>query len=99
MQVKILLASFVLALVPAFASGQSRDADFPPVQYDFGKLTDHLQRLQANMVSKEAAQNEWVIGQDDPNEVVTITGSYVHHGNLAIVNNGVLNLDIAEFQI
>lgn len=44
-------------------------------------------------------QNDLVIGQTDPNEVVTITDTYFLEGNLTIVNNGVLNIDQAEFQI
>jgi len=47
----------------------------------------------------EFQPQDLVIGQTDPNEVMTITGSYFLDGNLTIVNNGVLNLDDADFQI
>lgn len=44
-------------------------------------------------------QNDMIIGQTDPNEVVTITEHYFLDGNLTIVNNGVLNINQADFQI
>ena len=40
-----------------------------------------------------------IIGGDDPNERVTLTGYHYLHGDLIIVNNGVLNLDHADFYI
>lgn len=40
-----------------------------------------------------------IVGQTDPNEVVTITEHYFLDGNLTIVNNGVLNINQADFQI
>ena len=49
--------------------------------------------------SQRRLPNDLVIGQTDPNEVVTITGSYVLPGNLIIMNNGVLNLNNANFHI
>jgi hypothetical protein len=49
--------------------------------------------------SQRRSPNDLIIGQINPNEVVTITGSYLLAGNLIIMNNGVLNLDHADFQI
>ncbi|MDZ7344072.1 MAG: T9SS type A sorting domain-containing protein [candidate division KSB1 bacterium] len=49
--------------------------------------------------AQSSAPNDLVIGQTNPNEVVTITGNYVLPGNLIILNNGVLNLNNANFQI
>jgi len=49
--------------------------------------------------SQRRSPNDLIIGQSNPNEVVTITGSYALAGNLIIMNNGVLNLNNADFQI
>ncbi len=54
--------------------------------------------------SLQSQDNDLIIGANDPNEVVTITGDsitgdYFLDGNITIVNSGVLNIDTANFRI
>lgn len=58
-----------------------------------------IQRLASPEISNHFQQMDLVIGDSDPNETLTIEGSFFLHGNLIIVNNGVLNLQQADFHI
>ena len=72
----------------------------------------HPQTVSWNQVSKlhhinqvhslkkaSAEQNDLVIGANDPYEVVTITGDYLQNGTITIVNNGLLRILNANFQV
>lgn len=44
-------------------------------------------------------QQDLIIGEDDPDEEVTITGEYFLDGNIIILNQGTLNLIDADFSL
>jgi hypothetical protein len=52
-----------------------------------------------NGLTTTQKSNDLIIGSSDPNEIVSITGDYYLNGNLTIVNNGILNIDSANFKI
>ena len=63
------------------------------------KNLKNLQELNIENTSNEQKPSDLIIGQTDPNEIVTISGSYLLDGNLIIVNNGQLILNNADFKI
>lgn len=66
---------------------------------EYRSVFKSIQEIDRQDLNAQNKQNDLVIGQTDPNEVVSITGSYFLDGNLIILNNGVLNLEEADFQI
>ena len=102
--IKTILILILLAYPNLLA--QSSIDDLPPVppdaQLQITNLIYSLNYLQSlNKIKKTGLQqgNDLIIGDDDPNETVTITGSYLLNGDLIIINNGRLILDSAHFQI
>ncbi len=70
--------------------------------YLSGEALEINSLLESN--SLQSQENDLIIGAEDPNEVVTITGDsitgdYYLDGNITIINNGILNIDSANFQI
>lgn len=59
----------------------------------------NLQKKNCENVSEKTLQQDLIVGQNDPNEILTISGNCILDGNLFIVNNGQLILDSANFQI
>jgi hypothetical protein len=59
----------------------------------------YLENLQRGFPEPGPMQGDLIVGAADPDEVVTITGDYYLHGDILIVNNGILNLDDADFQM
>ena len=58
-----------------------------------------FQKLNISQSIKVHSVQDLIIGQTDPDEIVTISGSYLLDGDLIIVNNGQLILDSADFRI
>jgi len=58
-----------------------------------------LRKLQWNFEKTDSGLNDLIIGAVDPDEVVIITGDYYLDGDVYILNNGILNLDQANFQM
>jgi len=58
-----------------------------------------IQSLSLYNINLDVQSDDLIIGDDDPNEIVTITDSLFLNGNLQIINNGRLILDNAIFQI
>lgn len=58
-----------------------------------------LRKLQKNDKQTGPGLNDLIVGAVDPDEVVTITGDYYLYGDVYIYNNGILNLDGANFQM
>ncbi len=73
------------------------------LQWD-GSTMDALKKIKLVNPPKQTSDfqpdaGDLVIGEVDPNEVVTITGNYFLDGDIFIVNNGILNIDSADFKI
>lgn len=67
--------------------------------YNLKPSLQNLQKINIAESSKNQSGQDLIIGQTDPNEVVTISGPYLLDGNLIIMNNGQLILDSADFKI
>jgi len=68
-----------------------------PIGWNLNNLRN-LQPLQTK-TARITSGGDLIIGQDNPGEVVNITGSYVQNGNITIVNQGVLNITEADFRL
>ncbi len=66
---------------------------------DIKAIIPQLKHLQKRIDGESLQDNDLIIGLDDPNEVVTITGDYYLDGDVEIYNQGVLNLKGADFRI
>lgn len=93
------LALLIFCISPViFAQTASENlVNFPT--NEFRSLFKSIQEINPPDLKAKNKQNDLVIGQTDPGEIVSITGSYSLEGNLTILNNGVLNLEKADFQI
>jgi hypothetical protein len=104
---KIQFLHFILIIIISTSTfSQPNLNDLPKIPDGFinqvYKLKPSLQKLQkineTESLHKQSGQ-DLVIGQTDPNEIITISGPYFLDGNLIIVNNGQLILDNADFKI
>ncbi|MBC8186175.1 hypothetical protein H8E88_34260, partial [candidate division KSB1 bacterium] len=99
------MKKLIFFLLPLYFStslfGQSKnDFKLNISAQTFGQITQKLTAKSTNRIAKAlVSDNDLIIGYPDPNEVLTITGNYYLVGNLTIVNNGVLNIDSADFKI
>ncbi|RMG34320.1 MAG: hypothetical protein D6732_10600, partial [Methanobacteriota archaeon] len=101
----IIVVGFLLFLNTNAFTQFTRE-DLPPsapnVIQEMKESAQNLKRLRDQFLknlSIPSSPNDLIIGQSDPNEVVTITGSYLQDGDIIILNNGVLNLDSADFHL
>jgi len=58
-----------------------------------------IQSFNPYNINLDVQPDDLIIGDDDPNEIVTIRSNFFLNGNLYIINNGRLILDNATFQI
>ena len=58
-----------------------------------------LKQATAQKNNDQKGQNDLIIGDIDPIEIVTITGDYYLNGNITIVNHGIFYIDSANFKI
>lgn len=84
------VAVFLLASVtlPAYPSDR-----LPP---GWGR-TSYWRRTAAASSRPALADSDLVVGALDPNQVLTITGPYLHQGRIIVINSGTLLLDSADF--
>ncbi len=96
----------ILILFSSFIQAQkSFDELIPESKFAGSQITNiirslrQIQTLNRQNVNLDVQSDDLIVGDDDPNETVTITGSFFLNGNLQIINNGRLILDDADFQI
>jgi len=58
-----------------------------------------LRNIQKEISRVSPQEGDLIIGLQDPEEEVTISGNYYLNGDIEIYNQGILNLDNADFQI
>ena len=102
----ILLQIVLSVFLSGFTLPQDSIKDLPEIPKGYQNYINNLkpvfkgmQNLNAQQIPLNTMPDDLVIGQIDPNEIVTISGSYFLNGNLIIVNNGQLILDSADFKI
>ncbi len=84
---------------------QSFDELIPESPFALSQITNiaqSLKRIQSfsqHNINLDVQSDDLIIGDDDPNETISITGNFFLNGNLQIINNGKLILDHASFQI
>ncbi len=93
--------SLIAIIISFIISGKTLAQDsllvIPSAQAkSFARSLHSLPQLKKQKKTNDA---ELIVGYPDPNETLTITGSYHLDGDLAIVNNGILLLDNADFYI
>jgi hypothetical protein len=96
----------IIFLISSLSNPQNRVDDLPEIPAGYLNYINSLksaftgiQNINTQQIPLDNMLDDLVIGQIDPNEVVTISGSYLLNGNLIIVNNGQLILDSADFKI
>jgi hypothetical protein len=95
----------LILLSSIFQAQQSSDELIPESPFAVSPITNiiqslkQIQSLSQYNINLEVQSDDLIIGDDDPNEIVTITDSFFLNGNLQIINNGRLILDNASFQI
>ncbi len=94
---------FILSMI-SFAQFTQDDLPevFPGAKNHIRSLGKQIKQLRDREFPRQAhpaSPGDLIIGQNDPNEVVTITGGFVQNGDIIIVNNGALNLNSADFRI
>ena len=94
----------ISSLLLSTSNAQNTPEDLPqlPSISGISELMNSFEQIQKlnlqNHVSKDGI-DELIIGDDNPDETLTITGNYLLVGNLTIINNGKVILDHANFQI
>jgi len=104
---KLISIAFVLLIVlSTFSHSQNSFDDLPEIPAGYLNYINSLksaitgiQNINSQQIPIDNMLDDLIIGQIDPNEIVTISGSYILNGNLIIVNNGQLILDNADFRI
>ncbi|MCK5148564.1 T9SS type A sorting domain-containing protein [bacterium] len=94
---------YLILLLPAYLLSQAADdltlSHSHPILYKTA-ITQALELGQMNKpVRKTMDDDSWVIGNTDPTEIVKITESRQHTGNLIIMNNGQLIIENADFNL
>lgn len=83
------------AAIPAAAGQVLPDERLPPGWNRLSALRGVLRPA----LPPAPADGDLVVGYPDPNQVLTITGTYQQHGRIIILNNGSLVLDSADFTL
>jgi len=92
---KLLFVSALVFIVNAALSGQEYINKY---YSNAEKIICSLKTMQNKNVRKIQNEGDLVVGLNNPDETVTITGSYYLSGDIKIYNNGVLNFNDANFQ-
>ncbi|MFO7891353.1 MAG: T9SS type A sorting domain-containing protein [bacterium] len=90
---------FFLLLISITASFGQNVFESESVVSELTAIIPQLQHLQKKIKYVSPQDNDLIIGQDDPEEEVTISGDFYQNGNIIIYNHGILNLEDADFRI
>jgi hypothetical protein len=93
------LLALTLIFAAAFEASCRVSADVKPYSSLAGVLRTCTHPLQKTGHPVPQASDSLIIGDDTPNETVNITGKYTFHGDLLIINQGMLNIADADFTI
>ncbi len=90
---------FVLILCLTAPVFTQSEAERHPFLFGIKTLVPQLRHVQKETPQKYPQEGDLIIGLDDPEEEITISGNYYLNGDIEIYNQGILNLDNADFKI
>jgi len=89
---------FLILCITAPVFSQS-GTESQPFLYGFKGVVPQLRYLQKETSHGSSQEGDLIIGLEDPQEEVTISGDYYLNGDIEIYNQGVLHLDNADFHL